>query len=102
VKTPFRLFALTALFAVGVAWSMLSSISAQEKGKEKQGKGGFVAPAPPKWEYKVKTFEAKANEAFEKELNEMGDEGWELGGTVSKVTNGESGPPRLIFKRSKR
>jgi hypothetical protein len=103
MKPSYRLFALAALFAVGAAcWSGLGSSSAQEKDKEKQGKGAFVAPPPPKWEYMVKTFEGKDNKSFEKELNEVGEEGWELGGAVSKVNSGNSGPLRLIFKRAKR
>jgi hypothetical protein len=103
MKRSFCLFALAVLFAVGVAyWSVIGSSSAQEKGKAKEGKGAVVAPPPPKWEYKVKTVEGRDNESFEKELNEMGEEGWELGGTVSKVNAGNSGPLRLIFKRAKR
>jgi hypothetical protein len=102
MKRSYCLFALAAVFAGVAYWSMLGSSFAQEKGKEKEGKGAFVALPPPKWEYKVKTFEGKDNKSFEKELNEVGEEGWELGGTINSVTSGESGPLRLIFKRAKR
>ena len=108
MKASYRLFALATLFAISVAcWSGLGSSSAQEKGKEAQkGKGGggvAFAPVPlPKWEYMVKTFEGKDNKSFEKELNEVGEEGWELGGVMNTVTNGASSPPRLIFKRARR
>ena len=81
---------------------MLGSSFAQEKGKEKEGKGAVLAPPPPKWEHMVKTVEVKDNNSFEKELNKVGEEGWELGGVVSRVDNGSSGPLRLIFKRANR
>jgi hypothetical protein len=108
MKTSYRLFVFATLFALGVAcWSGLGSSTAQEKGKEEKGKRS-VEP-PPKWEYKV-TVLGDDDKAAEKELNKLGDEGWELVGTASNVSadaRGQGTAPtmtqiRLIFKRPKK
>ena len=71
----------------------------------------FFAPAPPlpKWEHKVVMVSEKDADT-EKELNKLGDEGWELVGAPSVVTspfkpNGAgavSTKVKLILKRPKR
>jgi hypothetical protein len=110
VKTSTRLFAVAVLL-VGcvVAWSGMNS-PAQEKDKNEKGKGVGVGPAPvPKWEYKVTTLEQNDKDA-EKELNTLGEEGWELVGAPSIVTSprqgsgnpGTSTKVKLIFKRPKK
>jgi hypothetical protein len=96
MKASPRLFVLIALFALGAAcWSGFGS-SAQEKGK---GEKGEVKFEPPKWEYKV-TYLPINPEKAEKELNKMGDEGWELVGITA------SGPNNLtmqsVYKRPKK
>jgi hypothetical protein len=106
VKKSYRLFALAALFALGVAcWSGMGS-PAQEKKKAPFG----VAPPPPlpRWEYKVTGLE-KDDQAAEQALNKLGDEGWELVGTPSTVSASRaiegsaaiSTKVRLVFKRQK-
>jgi hypothetical protein len=98
-----RLFAAVAFFALALAlWSGHDS-PAQEKGKG-------VGPPLPKWEYKV-TALGTDEKATEKELNKLGDEGWELVGTPSETsargtaTGGGAGTistkVQLIFKRPK-
>ena len=105
MKTSTRLFAVAALL-VGciVAWSGMNS-PAQEKAK-----GVGIAPAPvPKWEYKLTTL-SELDENAEKELNKLGEEGWELVGSPSVVSArpqpqgsaGTSTKVKLIFKRAQR
>jgi hypothetical protein len=63
----------------------------------------------PKWEYKLMVL-ADDDPANEKQLNKLGDEGWELVGTASSVSSearGQGSAPirtqvRLIFKRPKK
>jgi hypothetical protein len=113
VKTSTRLFAVAAvLVACVVPWSGTNS-PAQEK-KEDKGKGGGSALVVSKWEYKVTTLGPRDRDAdTEKELNKLGEDGWELVGTPSSVTapqqaEGNQGNPgistkvKLIFKRAKR
>jgi hypothetical protein len=111
VKASTRLFAVTALLvACVVGWSGMNS-PAQEK--DKKGKGVGIGPAPvvPKWEYKVTTLEQNDKDAdTEKEINTLGEEGWELVGAPSIVTSprqgqgnlGTSTKVKLIFKRPKK
>jgi hypothetical protein len=98
-----RLFVLVALVALSAAfWSGPDS-----QAQEKKGKGG--PPPLPKWEYKVTVLGGEDQET-EKELNKLGDEGWELVGTPSQTTARPAGmggagaistKVRLIFKRPK-
>ena len=65
-----------------------------------------------KWEYKILSFEVKGfinrkvDSKIEEEINEAGDDGWELAGVmpVGGGTGGwgaETGSFSLIFKRQK-
>jgi hypothetical protein len=107
VKTAARLLAVAALFVACITcWSGMES-----RAQEKDEKGKFAAGLPPlpKWEYKVVAMD-KGDSDVEKELNKLGDEGWELAGAPSIVTspfnpNGAgavSTKVKLIFKRPKR
>ena len=117
MRKSYRLFVVVALFALGVAcWSGLGS-TAQEKlkgvkdgtqkelnnEKELNKKLGFGAAPLPKWEYKMTKFH-RDEDATEKELNKLGDDGWELVGTTAPVPGGGfvNSMGRLIFKRPKR
>ncbi len=63
----------------------------------------------PKWEYKV-TILSENDADTEKELNKLGEDGWELVGTPGIVTSprqregvlGTSTKVKLIFKRAQR
>ena len=94
---------LTFLMAVAFSWLLRDTASAQQKAPE----------AAIKWEYKVLPFSKDA----EKNLNQLGQEGWELGWTISQVagSGGSSAGPgtplggirfdtsvTLILKRPKR
>jgi hypothetical protein len=103
---PYRLFIVVLVLGLGVLGvSSLVSV-AQEKGKDDRAKG--IAESP-KWEYKIKLI-GETDTQNEKELNALGDEGWELVGTTSHVSavgspmgsNPISTRVRLIFKRAKR
>ena len=50
------------------------------------------------WEYKV--FDIDSNRNVEKNLNDLGQENWEVVAAVS--TNTSANPTKLILKRSKR
>jgi hypothetical protein len=109
VKSSRRLFALTTLFALGLAFvSALGSSRAQDK--EDKGKAVIPTAPVPKWEYKVALL-GEDDATAEKELNKLGEEGWELVGTPSRVSSGSTGSGaagavstkvRLIFKRPKK
>ena len=100
----YRLFAAVALFAVStVCWSGLSSPSSAQ---EKKGEPVVAAPAVPKWEYKIVMLDAD-NAQAEKEINKLGDEGWELVGTASDTVANPGGgristKVKLFFKRPKK
>ena len=103
MKAPTRLFAVAALLVTCVvAWSGMNS-PAQEKGRE------GPAPVVLKWEYKVTTM-SEFDERAEKELNKLGEEGWELVGAPGVVSArpqpqgsaGTSTTVKLILKRAKR
>ena len=111
MKTSSRLFVVAVLFAASVVlWSGFGSV-AQEKGKEAKDQKGkeAVLPQSAKWEYKV-TVHGDNNPADEKDMNRLGDDGWELVATTSSVsadprpqgTNRISTQVRLIFKRPKK
>lgn len=106
MKVYLRLFAVAAFFALGaVSWSGLGS-AAQEKGKEEKGVT-VRGPDSPKWEYKITLW---AGDESQKDMNKLGDEGWELVGTTSDVSSpgrnqGSSAintQVRLIFKKPKK
>lgn len=103
-----RLILVAALFVLGAAcWSGLS-FAAQEKGKEDKGVT-VRGPDSPKWEYKIAEL-SEDDKASEKEMNKLGDEGWELVGTTSNVSAPRSGQGsskistqvRLVFKKPKK
>ena len=103
MKATTRLFVVAALLvACVVAWSGMNS-PAQEKGRE------VPAPVAPKWEYKVATM-SEFDERTEKELNKLGEEGWELVGAPGVVSarpspQGSAGTTttvKLVLKRAKR
>jgi hypothetical protein len=81
---------------------------AQEKNKDEKGRE-VPAPVVPKWEYKVTTL-SDFDDRAEKELNKLGEEGWELVGTPGVVSAspspqgsaGTSTTVKLIFKRAQR
>lgn len=135
--TRFKLLATAVLLATGLSlgvWGWYSAAtaqppgalppasSAQEKEKGREEKGG-VKPDSAKWEYKVTSFWQrhmgfnnqgmglnKTDDELEKELNKLGDEGWELVGTTSGVSAPSGGKGseaistvvRLIFKKPKK
>ena len=113
MKKSYRLFALAALFALGVAcWAGVGS-EAQEPQKQdgpqvkkKKAEAGWAVLPIPKWEYKVTDFGGD-DKAVEEELNKLGDEGWELVGTPTRTSGGGDGrvarsKVSLVFKRPKR
>jgi hypothetical protein len=99
MKLSSRLFVVAALLSLAIAWWPGHESLAQEKGRA-------AFPPLPKWEYKVMALGGD-DQATEKELNKLGDEGWELVGTpgVTSSTAGSGGTVstkvRLIFKRPK-
>ena len=104
MKTYHRLFVVAALLALGAAcWSGLGS-AAQEKGKEDKA---VAKPDSSKWEYKIAHW---TDDEMSKEMNRLGDEGWELVATTSEVSafgKAQGSSPistkvRLIFKKPKK
>ena len=59
-------------------------------------KGVEITAANPVWEYKVVTMKKAATDSAEDELNELGQEGWELATRL-----GGSDGASLVFKRRK-
>ncbi len=59
-------------------------------------KGLEITAASPVWEYKVVTMKKAATDSAEDELNELGQEGWELATRL-----GGSDGTSLVFKRRK-
>ena len=59
-------------------------------------KGLEITAANPVWEYKVVTMKKAATDSTEDELNELGQEGWELATRL-----GGSDGTSLVFKRRK-
>ena len=59
-------------------------------------KGLEITAANPVWEYKVVTMKKAATDSAEDELNELGQEGWELATRL-----GGSDGTSLVFKRRK-
>ena len=59
-------------------------------------KGLEITAANPVWEYKVVTMKKAAADSAEDELNELGQEGWELATRL-----GGSDGTSLVFKRRK-
>jgi len=57
-------------------------------------KGLEITAANPVWEYKVVTMKKAATDSAEGELNELGQEGWEL---VTRLGGGDG--TSLVFKR---
>jgi hypothetical protein len=108
MRTSYRVFVLAVVFALCAAcWSGVNSPAQEKKAKEEKGVGAVVPV--PKWEYKVAALESEDKDA-EKDLNKLGEEGWELVGAPSIVTSprqgqgnpGTSTKVKLIFKRPKR
>ena len=96
------LLAVITAFIVGPTFPSLAS--SQEKAKDEKPKN---AP-PPKWEYRVVNLPT-TNFDWEKELNKLGDESWEVvgvAGDVSSVGKGQGSAPisttvKVILKRQK-
>jgi hypothetical protein len=84
MSKPSRLFAGVALFVFGVACGLYlyNPAVAQEKG---QGKA--PAAAVTKWEYRIVTMREHTVEMAEKELNQLGEQGFE----IAFVTNASRG-----------
>ena len=59
-------------------------------------KGLEITPANPVWEYKVVTMTKATTDSTENELNQLGQDGWELASLLGGV-EGNS----LVFKRRK-
>jgi len=75
MKKPSRLFAVVVLLVLGVACGLYlkGPAVAQEKEKPKE-----KAPAAAKWEYRDVTLYYGQEKVAEKELNKLGDEGFEV------------------------
>jgi hypothetical protein len=108
MKTSYRVFVVAVVFALCAAcWSGADSPAQEKKAKEQKGVGAAVPVA--RWEYKVATI-SEVDERAEKELNKLGEEGWELVGAPGVVSArpapqgsaGASTTVKLIFKRPKR
>jgi hypothetical protein len=89
MSKPSRLFALVALLVLGVVCGLYlqSPVVAQDKEKPKE-----MAPAVAKWEYRVVAASYNDEKGAEKELNKLGDEGFEIVFVNSGQVTGVLGP----------
>src|SRR5262245_19613973 len=100
MSKPSRLFAVVALLVLGVAcgFYLQSPAVAQEKEKPKE-----LAPAAAKWEYRVVVANYNEVKETEKELNKLGDDGFEIAFVNSgQITNmlgprGGGGDSKPVF-----
>ncbi len=94
MSKPCRLFAVVALFAVAGACGvyLYSPATAQEKDKPKEN---APAAAVTKWEYRIVVLSSNAEAQAEKELNQLGGEGYEVafvtGSHQSRSNNARNG-----------
>ena len=103
MSKPYRLFAVVALFAFGVACGSYcyNPAVAQEKPKEKA-----AVATVPKWEYRVVERDSSNYGPSEKELNQLGGEGFEIAFVTGSHRGGfrQEASPVIIYtlKRAKR
>jgi hypothetical protein len=91
MNKPSRLIAVVAVFALTVActWYLERPAAAQEK-------KGFPAPAAvTKWEYRIVVIPHNGEDEGQKELNKLGEEGYEIafvtGGQITRASGGAKG-----------
>ena len=77
MRKPSILFAVVALLAIAVAWGAYAYSTADAQDKEKP-KEKTSAAEVTKWEYRVVVVHLHLVEEAQKELNKLGEEGFEI------------------------
>jgi hypothetical protein len=109
MKKPYRLFALVAVlsFAVACGSYLQRPAVAQDKEKKTEPAANEVKAAPvavQKWEYRTLIMHPHVLKEIEKELNQLGDEGFEIAFVNSATSGGQQSTIVVCYtlKRAKK